>query len=192
VHGRVHVVGEQVGLGDRDHQPRGSLAPHRHAGDPVGGDGPVLELGGQLLLARGQRGSGGATRTSRGGVAVGHHVQHPIDRLVVEDLVEGAEPGRRVLPGHHPEAVAAQPGVAARTSLHGRRPDVLAAGGLGARAPGQPVGEPGLADAGHPGHRDRRVAVAQESGRPLGGLGQCGERTPGDGGADGRPAVSQR
>ena len=192
VHGGVDVVGEEVGLGDRDDQPGRSVAAHGHARDPVRRDRPVLELGGQLLLAGGEGRAGGAARAARGRVAPRHDVQHAVDGLVVEDLVERAEPGGGVLARHDPEAVAAQPRVATGTTLHHRRADVRPTGRLRARTPGEPVGQTGLADAGHAGHRHRRVAVPEQAGGPLGGLGERGERATGDGRADGCLAVSQR
>jgi hypothetical protein len=69
-------------------------------------DRPVVELGGELFLAGGARVAGGARRAPGRRVAIGDHVYHPIDRLVVEDLVKGTEPRRRVVPRHHQEAEA--------------------------------------------------------------------------------------
>ena len=61
---------------------------------------------------------------ARGRVAPRHDVQHAVDGLVVEDLVERPEPGGGVLARHDPEAVAAQPRVATGTTLHHGRADV--------------------------------------------------------------------
>lgn len=146
------------------------------------GDRPVLELGGEQLVAGGARASGGAGRATRGRVAVGDDVDHAVDRLVVEDLVERAQPGRRVVARHDEEAEPVQAWRSSGAALHHGRPDLgHAVGGGTAR---EPVGELRLADSGHPGHGDRRVAVPQEPADPLGRSGEAGEHGAGDGGTE--------
>ena len=174
----VQLIGVQVGLGHRDHQPHRPVAAHGHRRDPVRGDRPVLELGGEQLLAGGARAAGGAGRPPRGGVAVGDDVDHAVDRLVVEDLVERAEPGGGVVARHDQEAEPVQSRRPPGAALHHGRADL--GHPVGGGTAGEPVGELRLADSGHPGHGDRRVAVPEEPTDPLGCRGQAGEHGAGE------------
>jgi hypothetical protein len=120
--------------------------------------------------------AGGATRC---GMAVGDDVDHPVDRLVVEDLVERAEPRGGVVPRDDEEAEAVQLGAAAGPALHHGRAH-LGHGVVGGAA-GQPVHELALADAGHAGHGHHGIAGPQEPAHPLGSRCECGQQTAGDG-----------
>ena len=108
--GLLDPLGEEVGLGHRDHEPHRPVPSYRHAGDAMSGDGEVLELCSQLFLAGGRTRTARAPRATRGGVAVRDDVENTVDGLVVKDLVERTQTGRGIVAGHHQEAEAVEVG----------------------------------------------------------------------------------
>jgi hypothetical protein len=110
-------------------------------------------------------------------------VDHPINRFVMEDLVEGTEPRCRVVAWNHQEAEALQPARASGTAFQYRRADLGHA--VPGGAPRKPIREPGFAHTGHPGHRHRGEPPPEQPAHSLGSRRQAGQHAAGDGCTDG-------
>src|SRR4028118_2009582 len=124
MHDLVQIVGVQIRFGHRYDEPDRLVAAYGHRGDPVRCDRPVVELGGELLLASSGRVTRRACGAPRRGVTIGNDMNDPIDRFVMKDLVEGTEARCRVVAWRHEEAEAMQSGRASGTAFQHRRTDL--------------------------------------------------------------------
>jgi hypothetical protein len=106
-------------------------------------------------------------------------VDHPVDRLVMEDLVEGTEPRRRVVARHHEEPETLHPGRAAGPTFHDGRADLGHT--VAGDAPREPVNELALADPRHAGDGHDGEAVPEQPADPLRSRCETGQDTAGHG-----------